>query len=358
MCSSARQEDVLNEARKVLYQRGFDIIRPIGDGGFATVYLIKSRQYSNPDSDFVVKLIDLALDESHSLMNSFKAEIGALTKLCHPHVIQIFDYFTSKTLLYMILEYCPHGCIKDVISKQGAIHSPIVGQLFRGIFSALSFCHSKGIAHRDIKPSNILLDKYSRAKLADFGLAQPFKPDGKLSRMFTGSLPYLAPEVISKHPYDPLKADVWSLGVTFYEMLTGNLPWEGIEPEQLLEEIPAKIATITAGLEPQWAPIVQAMLQINPAKRCSCADLEASPMLQGIPGRRLVDAKRMRSRNMNSQSRVQAIPASFLLNRKAVTTRRSVMYQTGRIGSADIRMTFQSDPESGDDMDSYGDLYK
>ena len=353
----SRLEDVLAEARKVLYQRGFDIIRPIGDGGFATVYLIKSRQYSNPDSDFVVKLIDLALDESHSLMNSFKAEIGALTKLCHPHVIQIFDYFTSKTLLYMILEYCPNGCVKDVIATQGAIQSPYVGQLFRGIVAALGLCHSEGIAHRDIKPSNILLDKYGRAKLADFGLAQYFKPDGQLSRMFAGSLPYLAPEVISKHPYDPLRADIWSLGVTFYEMLTGKLPWDGIEPDQILQEISEKIDTIAVGLDPTWSPIVNAMLQINPAKRCTCAELEANPAIRAAAGRRLSDAKRMRTRNMNSQSRVQAVPASFLLNRKAVTSRRSGRYKTGSVALSDMKMTF-GDTGSTESAGSCDDVYK
>ena len=283
MCSSARQEDVLNEARKVLYQRGFDIIRPIGDGGFATVYLIKSRQYSNPDSDFVVKLIDLALDESHSLMNSFKAEIGALTKLCHPHVIQIFDYFTSKTLLYMILEYCPHGCIKDVISKQGAIHGPIVGQLFRGIFSALSFCHSKGIAHRDIKPSNILLDKYSRAKLADFGLSLRTVA-GQKHRRFGGSFVFTAPEIFQKQLHDPMAGDVWALGVVFAMMATGKSPWPCDSVGGLKKLVSLGNYQLRKPVPDSIANLIGKMLVVDPSKRLTMKQVAAHPVFTRVTG--------------------------------------------------------------------------
>lgn len=253
------QEEIINEARKVLYQHGYDDVKPIGDGGYSTIYKVRSRQYQE---DFVVKLIDLTLDESPTkvMPTAFQTEIEALTHLDHPHVIRIFDHFSTNTLLYIILEYCPGGSLKDVITKNGYIPQQMLYEWCRQIIEALYFCHQHGIAHRDVKPSNILIDKYHRAKLADFGLAQlyhiPVYSSDKsgngdtscqhanrkhlFSNIFGGSLPYLAPEILSEKLYDPFKADVWSLGVTFYEMASGKLPWDppgGMSPETLLEMI-------------------------------------------------------------------------------------------------------------------------
>ena len=328
-----RQQDLLAEARKVLYHRGFDIVRPIGDGGFSTIYLIKSRRYSGPESDFVVKLIDLQKNDSNTLPDIFRTEISALRQLGHPHVIRIFHYFTSETLLYIILEYCPNGDIKDVIVKQGLIKAPLSIQLTRDIVTALKFCHEHGIAHRDIKPSNILIDKYGRAKLADFGLAQCFEEHGPLSRMFAGSLPYLAPEVLLKKPYDPMKADIWGLGITIYEMVTGKLPWTNLEETTLIEEVSARKIAYPPDLDRNWVTVLQAMLQRVPSQRVTCEQILRMLIFRDTPVKRLFDGRMVSPRTMRPpalyvQPMVPVVPA--LRSARRVMSRGSGVFPNRR----------------------------
>lgn len=268
-----RHEALLAEARKALYQRGFDIIKPIGGGGFATIYHVRSRQYDTAESDFAVKLIDISCDDSNALPKSFQAEIKCLTNISHPNVIKIFDHFTSETVLYIILEYCEHGSLWDLVRSEGPLRPTMLLEVSRQVISALAHIHELGIAHRDVKPSNILLDRYGRAKLADFGLAQLFTSPEQLSHAFNGSLCYLAPEVLARRPYDPMRADVWSLGVSLYELASGHLPWEAHSAEDLLEEIKTKPVLYPSHFSPGFIYSLQGMLAIDPRARAQCRNL-------------------------------------------------------------------------------------
>ena len=326
--SKLHLEEILNEARKALYQHGYEEMVAIGDGGFASIYKVKNRQYQE---EFVVKLIDLSLDESKALPESFRAEIVALTNIYHPHVIKIFDYFTSATLLYIILEYCPGGSLKDVIEKVGLVKAPLIYELCRQIIDALHFCHLHGVAHRDVKPSNILIDKYGRAKLADFGLAQHFH-NQQLSNIFGGSLPYLAPEILEKRPYDPMKADVWALGVTFYEMGCGKLPWDSTEPEQLLKDIMSEPVPIQSMFSQMFASALRQMLNVNPKVRCTLAEVMRFPVFQNVKndhsGKQLA-----RDNKWQSQKHMKMLSPS-ILTVKSATARKSCAFSKKRFTSA------------------------
>ena len=336
----SREEEALAEARKTLYQHGYENMRPIGGGGFASVYQITSRQYQE---DFVVKLIDIrpdisveaSIDDSSSpgnsqepLPSSFKAEITALINLYHPHVIKIFNHFNSQSLLYIILEFCPGGSLKDVISKIGFIKAPFIYELCVQIIQALRFCHSQGIAHRDVKPSNILIDKYGRAKLADFGLAQHFNNNSALINTFNGSIPFLAPEILLMQPYDPMKADVWALGVTFYEMASGKLPFDSSSPEKILSMIQSNSLYTPPHFEPQFTAAIKLMLNPNPNRRCSLNDLLRFPIF-----RKAAAGLHDRSSLSNTLSPVKTHMkpiASTLLTVKSAHSRRTPLYSKRR----------------------------
>ncbi|KAK8853900.1 hypothetical protein M9Y10_016445 [Tritrichomonas musculus] len=368
------QEEIVNEARKVLYQRGYDDMKPIGDGGYATIYKVRSRQYQD---DFVVKLIDLTLDESSNniMPTAFKTEIDALTHLDHPNVIRIFDQFTTNTLLYIILEYCPGGSLKDIIVKNGFIPPPVLFDWCRQIINALYFCHQHGIAHRDVKPSNILIDKYSRAKLADFGLAQLYqmpKYSSKdesndtnnsqnsrkkhlLSNIFGGSLPYLPPEILYEKLYDPFKADVWSLGATFYEMATGKLPWDppgGMDPENLIEMMnqPAysPLLKLNKSTNPDFIKALSMMLTMEPNSRCSLPSIMNLPIFQ-----------KQKTKALNKDSSVFQRRSFKSLSARCSSGRNSCIYSSKRSLPIGIVHTFQSEEseEKKQDEEDYSLQY-
>lgn len=318
-----RKQEVLYEATKTLYHHGYENLRPIGDGGFATIYRVTNRNYQE---DFAVKLIDLYSAETSYIPDSFQAEITALKKLYHQNVIKIFNHFTSNTLLYIILELCPGGSFKDVIVKEGYIKQPLLLEACKEIIDALLFCHQRGIAHRDVKPSNILIDKYGRAKLADFGLAQHFQKSQKC-QIFGGSLPYLAPEVLQMQSYDPKKADVWALGVTFYEMATGSLPYNAIEPEQLLKLINTSKPPIPTHVVPSFVSVLNLMLEPQPIKRIALEDLVKLASYQKL----VSDLSRCLSREHYTLRRTQMKPLGIkVLTVNSATNRRSCMYTKKR----------------------------
>lgn len=261
--------------RQELDSHGYELMNQIGAGGFASVWLVKSRQY---DIIFVAKIIDLQQDTHRNLPDSFESEISALVNIIHPNVISIFDHFTVEDSLFLILEYCSGGTVEDIIRREGKIAPPQLYTICQEVISALTFCESMGIAHRDIKPSNLLIDKYGRIKLADFGFAQHFQ-HSELSRRFTGSLPFMPPEVLKLNPYDPIKADIWSLGITFYLMATGAVPWKPKSPTHLAMLISTKDLEFPPYIDPDFARIVTAMLTVNPKERPSLLELSSEHII-------------------------------------------------------------------------------
>ena len=209
------------EITECLSSHGYKIKDPIGNGGFATVYTCLQEKFNTL---YCVKLMELTA-ERKSLPESFNAEINSLIKVIHPNVVAIYDFFQSEHMLYIILEYCTGGSLDKLIQEDTVIEPPRLYSMCKQIINALMVVHSLGIAHRDIKPQNILLDNHKRPKLADFGLSQQIF-GSELSERFSGSLPFKSPEILQMKPYDPFLADVWALGVTFYMMAFGTLPWK------------------------------------------------------------------------------------------------------------------------------------
>jgi serine/threonine protein kinase len=199
---------------EILARQGYGLESEIGAGGQAIVYSC----YRERDGEQYAVKIALAEDEV-----TVPAELLALQAVWNPNIINVYMTFISEGFRFIVLEFCPGGSLHDMI-KEGPIPMGRLWPLGRQIVYALRACHTEGVAHLDIKPQNILIDKHGRAKLCDFGLAKR-TDSGQLSNQFKGSVAFMAPEILRKHDYDPFKADVWSLGVTFYVCATGHLPW-------------------------------------------------------------------------------------------------------------------------------------
>ncbi len=212
-----------------------EILALLGQGGMGAVY--KARQ---PGLDRLValKILPPEVGADPAFAERFQREARALARLNHPNILAVYDFGRAKApvtdapgspsdLFYFVMEYVDGVNLRQAM-RQGKLQPAEALRIVPQICDALQFAHDEGIVHRDIKPENILLDKRGRVKIADFGLAKLLgvKGDHALTgtQQVMGTPHYMAPEQIQGARDVDHRADIYSLGVTFYEMLTGELP--------------------------------------------------------------------------------------------------------------------------------------
>jgi hypothetical protein len=202
-----------------------EIVRLIGQGGMGAVY--QARQ---PDLDrlLAVKVLPPQVAHDPGFTERFSREARALARLSHPHVVTIFDYGVADGLYYFTMEYVDGGSLRELLQAGGMEQSRAV-KVVAQLCDALQYAHDEGFVHRDIKPENILVDRKGRVKIADFGLARlvgmtPTYLTLTHPEQVMGTLFYMAPEQMKRAHSVDHRADLYSLGVVFYEMLTGELP--------------------------------------------------------------------------------------------------------------------------------------
>jgi predicted Ser/Thr protein kinase len=200
------------------------ILAFIGKGGMGAVY--KARQ---PGLDRVValKILPPQTAGGPGFVERFNREARALAKLSHPNIVAVYEFGQVNGLPFFIMEFVD-GLNLRQLEQAGKLSPREALQIVPQICEALQFAHDEGIVHRDIKPENILLDKKGRVKIADFGIAKILgrEPDVDLTQTkdAIGTPHYMAPEQMEKPTTVDHRADIFSLGVVFYEMLTGELP--------------------------------------------------------------------------------------------------------------------------------------
>jgi len=202
-----------------------EISRLIGQGGMGAVY--EARQKSL-DRTVALKIIKADAAEDSDFAERFAREAKALARLSHQNIVTVHDFGQSEGLYYFVMEYVDGVNLRQLLEARRLEPSQAL-QIIPHICDALQYAHDEGIVHRDIKPENILIDEKGRVKIADFGLAKLVRPgadDHSLTgtRQVLGTPRYMAPEQIEGSRGIDHRADIYSLGVVFYEMLTGELP--------------------------------------------------------------------------------------------------------------------------------------
>ncbi|MDQ7036579.1 MAG: serine/threonine-protein kinase [Anaerolineae bacterium] len=200
----------------------YEIIEEIAKGGMATVY--KARQTSI-GRDVAVKVLPPNFTHDETFLERFYREVEVIAQLQHPHILPVYDFGKYENMPYIVMAYIDGGTLTDRIAK-GAIPPTEVARMVHQIAQALDFAHSKGIVHRDFKPSNVLLDERGNTYLADFGLAKITESSSNITgTMILGTPDYMAPEQATSGTISE-SVDVYALGVTIYQMLTGQAPYE------------------------------------------------------------------------------------------------------------------------------------
>lgn len=254
------------ELTEILQMKGYTYIAPIGKGGTATCFLVKSNKYQ---MNFVCKKCSL----DHSVMCS-NCELNALKKLNSPEVINIYNFEVTANAIYLFLEYCPNGSLQDIVKNQGPLKGDRLIAVCKSILQGIDFIHSNSCAHLDIKPPNILIDPYGRTKLADFGISRFVDQTENSLNHHCGTLLFMSPELIKHGKYDPFKSDIWALGVTFYWIATGKYPW----PRRKTEDTKDAIHKGLTYFPPEFhhgelKSIIRRMLDLSPESRPSAKEL-------------------------------------------------------------------------------------
>lgn len=264
------------DVEDTLKMHGYNVMTKIGAGATGRCYRVFSPKYNQT---FVCKTV------GHKA--TFVQELNALMRLDHPHVIKVYDYFVHDNICFMILEDCINGNISEFMKKRTIKENQITKWCYE-VIDALSYIHQQGIVHLDIKPSNILIDQYERVKLADFGVAQP---SDLRCENYVGTTYFMAPEVLSKEPFDPYAADVWSLGVTLYYMIFKQLPFKNEGQWEIFLEIGFR--DFPSQISDELHKILTSCIQKYPSNRATTAQLKETL----YPKKKTVDEK-MKKQNL------------------------------------------------------------
>ena len=208
-----------------------EILEHLGQGGMGVVYKARQRHLNRL---VAVKILPPSVGGDPAFAERFTREAQALAQLNHPNIVQVYDFGRTEEFFYFVMEYVD-GVNLRVLIREHKLEPEQALKIVPQICDALQFAHDEGIVHRDIKPENILIDKKGRVKIADFGLAKLLgRAPEELSLTGTGqlmgTLGYMAPEQLQEAHTVDHRADIYSLGVVFYEMLTGKLPIGRFDP--------------------------------------------------------------------------------------------------------------------------------
>ena len=221
----------------VILGERYEIISRIGSGGMADVYKAKDHKLNR----FVaVKVLKPEFREDTTFIRKFKSEAQAAAVLTHPNIVNVFDVGDDNGVYYIVMELIEGITLKEYISKKGKLSVKEATSIAIQVSMGLEAAHSHGIVHRDVKPQNIIISMDGKVKVTDFGIARAASSN-TISSNVMGSVHYSSPEQV-RGGYSDEKSDIYSLGITMYEMVTGKVPFDGdttvaIAIKHLQEEI-------------------------------------------------------------------------------------------------------------------------
>ena len=251
-------------AEKLLRVGLYDLDNVLGKGNFAIVRL---GVHKLTKTKVAVKIVDKA-DLDADNLKKISREIEIMRKLSHSHIIQLYQVMETESMIYIVTEYAANGEIFDHLVRNGRMSEGEACRVFTQILSAVKYCHTHGVVHRDLKAENLLLDGDNNIKLADFGFSNFYSPNDLLST-WCGSPPYAAPELFEGKQYVGPKADIWSLGVVLYVLVSGSLPFDGATLQELRSRVVGCQYRVPFFLSEQCEQLLKGLLVIDPERRLS-----------------------------------------------------------------------------------------
>ncbi len=259
--------------------KGYHIIRELHRGPITTAYLAVQTAL---DRQVLLKVLNEQWKDEQELIARFEREAKICARLQHPNIVTLYDFGTDNGRFYLTMEYVEGPTLEALIQQHHPLPIPVIELILEQIARGLSYAHQNGVIHRDIKPANILITPQGVVKIADFGLATVKSlPSVTMQGAVVGTPAFMAPELIAKKPPTPA-SDVFSLGVTLYQMVTQTSPFEGEHLadtiQRVLKHQPPPLGQQRADVPPYLEQLCQQMLEKSPEKRLS----DGQAVLQAI----------------------------------------------------------------------------
>lgn len=223
----------------IVLGKRYEVLSKVGAGGMADVYKGRDQMLNRY---VAIKVLKKEFREDENFVRKFRSEAQASAGLLHPNVVNVYDVGEDRGLYYMVMELVEGITLKEYIEKKGRLSHKEVISIAIQMCSGIGAAHVAGIIHRDIKPQNIIISKDGKVKVTDFGIAKAVTSN-TISTNAMGSVHYTSPEQ-ARGGFSDQKSDIYSIGITLYEMVTGQVPFDGdstvsVAIKHLQEEITA-----------------------------------------------------------------------------------------------------------------------
>jgi eukaryotic-like serine/threonine-protein kinase len=269
----------------MLFDGRYRIVRKLGSGGMADVYLAEDEELGRP---IAIKILNDRHANDESFVERFRREAKNAAGLSHPNIVSIYDRGEAEGTYYIAMEYLDGRSLKELVVARGPLPIPDAIDATRQVLAALRFAHRKGVVHRDIKPHNVMADADGRLKVTDFGIARAGVSQMTEAGSIIGTAQYLSPEQARGAPVDQ-RSDLYSVGVVLYEMLTGTTPFSGESPVEIamkhLSDPPRPPSVERSDIPPDLDMIVLRALAKDPDDRFQTAeemDAELERVSRGV----------------------------------------------------------------------------
>ncbi|XP_077897258.1 sperm motility kinase 2B-like [Ictidomys tridecemlineatus] len=249
----------------------YRVLSAIGEGRYGQVVLAR---HLLTRTEVAVKVVPKTERKERALW-----EREGLMALEHRNIIKLFQVIETPDNLYLVMEHAGGGPLQRHIPQPGGLPEEKVRRVFRAMVRVLHHCHQQGFVHLDVKPQNFLVDTSGHhLKLIDFGLCMSFTPGQKLKE-FRGTLPYCAPEILKRKEFEGPPADIWSLGVTLYFLLTGKRPFRASTKKSLRRRILQGSFHIPGHMSQEARSLILQILRVDPTQRPTLEQVMGHPWL-------------------------------------------------------------------------------
>lgn len=269
-----------------LFDGRYRIVRRLGQGGMARVFLAQDESLHRPVA--IKVLADRHSDDPH-FIERFQREARAAARLNHPNIVQVYDHAQVDGVSYIVQEYVEGETLKELIRREAPLEARRAITIALQILAALRVAHQQGVIHRDVKPQNILVQPDGKVKVADFGIASAGETEMTEAGSIVGTAQYLAPEQARGLAVGP-PADLYAVGIVLYEMLSGRVPFEGDAAVTVamrhVQEAPEPLGDRNPLVPADLEAVVMRALAKDPRQRYQSADemgVDLDRVRQGLP---------------------------------------------------------------------------